>query len=54
VSRRLGHSTITTTSDFYGHLIGGLGRQMAEATELLVPSGSSPDGRWEEGHAPLT
>ena len=29
IQARLGHSTITTTLDSYGHLIPGLGRQLA-------------------------
>lgn len=37
VSRKLGHSTITVTADTYSHLIGGVGRRMADAAESLVP-----------------
>ena len=37
VSKRLGHSTLTLTSDTYSHLIGGVGRDAAERTRALVP-----------------
>lgn len=38
VSKRLGHSTITLTADTYSHLIGGVGRQAADAAEAIVPT----------------
>ncbi len=38
VSKMLGHSTVALTSDTYGHLIGNVGRQAAEAAEGLVPN----------------
>ncbi len=44
VSKRLGHSSITITSDTYSHLLDGVGRQAAEAAAGLVPRGSSRDG----------
>ncbi len=37
VSKRLGHSSITVTSDTYSHLLGGVGAQAAEAAAALVP-----------------
>jgi integrase len=37
VSKRLGHSKIDLTSDTYGHLIGKVGKQAAEASAALVP-----------------
>jgi hypothetical protein len=37
VSKRLGHSSITITSDTFSHLIGGIGRQAADAAEAVVP-----------------
>ena len=37
VSKRLGHSTVALTSDTYSHLIGGVGKQAAEASAALVP-----------------
>jgi integrase len=37
VSKRLGHSSIRVTGDIYSHLLGGVGRQAAEAAEALVP-----------------
>jgi len=43
VSKKLGHSTITVTADTYSHLIGGVGRKMADAAELLVPHGTLRD-----------
>lgn len=36
VSKRLGHSTLSLTADTYSHLIGGIGRQAADAAEALV------------------
>lgn len=38
VSKRLGHSTIAITADTYSHLIGGVGRRMADAVEGLLPA----------------
>lgn len=42
VSKRLGHSSITITSDTYSHLLDGVGRQAAEAAAGLVPRDRSP------------
>jgi hypothetical protein len=41
VSKRMRHSTIRLTSDTHGHLVGGIGRQAAEAAAALVPRQSS-------------
>ncbi|WP_395729642.1 tyrosine-type recombinase/integrase [Nakamurella sp.] len=38
VSKRLGHSTLSLTADTYSHLIGGIGRQAADAAEAIVPA----------------
>ncbi|MFE3940597.1 tyrosine-type recombinase/integrase [Streptomyces sp. NPDC059118] len=37
VSKRLGHSTVTITTDLYSHLLGGVGRDAAEKAASLVP-----------------
>ncbi len=37
VSKRLGHSSISITSDTYSHLLEGVGREAAEAAMRLVP-----------------
>lgn len=37
VSKRLGHSSISITSDVYGHLLEGAGREAAERAAALVP-----------------
>jgi hypothetical protein len=37
VSKRLGYSTITITSDTYAHMLEGVGRDAAERTRALVP-----------------
>ncbi len=37
VSKRLGHSTISLTSDTYSHLLQGVGRDAAERAAALVP-----------------
>ncbi len=37
VSKRLGHSTITLTSDTYSHLLEGVGRDAAERAAALIP-----------------
>jgi len=37
VSKRLGHSSVTITSDTYSHMLEGVGRQAAEAAAALVP-----------------
>jgi len=37
VSKVLGHSSITITSDTYSHLLEGVGRDAAEAADALVP-----------------
>ncbi|HEX8095075.1 tyrosine-type recombinase/integrase [Jatrophihabitans sp.] len=37
VSKRLGHSTITLTSDTYSHMLQGVGRDAAERAAALVP-----------------
>ena len=39
VSKRLGHSTITLTSDTYSHLLGGVGRDAAERAALVPRAG---------------
>ncbi len=36
VSQRLGHSRTSTTTDFYAHLLPGMGRQAAEALERVM------------------
>ena len=38
VSKMLGHSSITITSDTYSHLLEGVGRSAAEAADALVPT----------------
>ena len=38
VSKMLGHSPITITSDTYSHLLGGVGRAAADAADALVPA----------------
>ncbi len=45
VSKRLGHSTISITSDTYSHLLEGVGRDAAERAAALVPRApkASPD-----------
>ncbi len=40
VSKRLGHSTISLTSDTYSHLLEGVGRDAAERAAALVPRAS--------------
>ena len=42
VSKRLGHSTITLTSDTYSHLLEGVGRDAAERASALVPRAPKP------------
>lgn len=37
VSKRLGHSSISITSDTYSHLLEGVGKQAAEAAAALIP-----------------
>jgi len=37
ISKRLGHSSTAVTSDVYGHMLEGVGRQAAEAAAALVP-----------------
>ncbi|MGW0626070.1 tyrosine-type recombinase/integrase [Streptomyces sp. NPDC002758] len=37
VSKRLGHSSISITSDTYSHLLGGVGRDAADRASALVP-----------------
>jgi integrase len=37
VSKRLGHSSISITSDVYGHLLEGAGREAAERAAALIP-----------------
>ena len=37
VSKRLGHSSISITSDTYSHLLEGVGQQAASAAAALVP-----------------
>ena len=51
VSKRLGHSTISLTSDTYSHLLDGVGRDAAEAAASLVPragKGNPPDGACDQ------
>jgi integrase len=43
VSKRLGHSSISITSDIYGHMLEGAGREAAERAAALVPR-KSHDG----------
>ncbi len=43
VSKRLGHSSITLTSDLYSHLLEGVGRAAANAGEGMVPRAQRPD-----------
>lgn len=38
VSKRLGHSSISITSDIYGHLIGSASRNAAQGAAALVPA----------------
>ncbi len=40
VSKRLGHSSLSITSDTYSHLLRGVGRDAAEAAAALVPRGA--------------
>lgn len=42
VSKRLGHSSISVTSDIYGHLIGSASRNAAENAAALVPTKRVP------------
>jgi integrase len=42
VSKMMGHSTLTITTDTYAHLLGGVGRQAADAADALVPQSRSP------------
>jgi integrase len=49
VSKRLGHSGIRITSDIYAHLLEGVGRQAAEAAAALVPRGTPPRDRVDQG-----
>ena len=37
LSKRLGHSQVSMTSDVYSHLIGGVGKQAADAAACIVP-----------------
>jgi integrase len=37
VSKRLGHSSVTITSDTYSHMLEGVGREAAERAAALVP-----------------
>jgi integrase len=37
VSKRLGHSSVSITSDIYSHLLEGVGREAAERAAALVP-----------------
>ena len=37
VSKRLGHSSVSITSDTYSHLHEGVGREAAERAAALVP-----------------
>jgi integrase len=64
VSKRLGHSSVSITSDTYSHLLEGVGREAAERAAALVPRnrrerfvstvdsrGQSAGGRSEESPA---
>ena len=42
VSKRLGHSSISLTSDTYSHLLEGVGRQAANAAAAQVPRANRP------------
>jgi hypothetical protein len=37
VSKEMGHSTISVTSDLYGHLFGKASKRMAKRAAKLVP-----------------
>lgn len=37
VSKRMGHSSVRVTVDIYSHLLGGVGRQAADAAEAMLP-----------------
>ena len=55
VSKRLGHSSIRVTTDIDSHLLAGIGRQAADATEALVPPRAptpAPDAHTSQPHAP--
>jgi integrase len=41
MSMRLGHSTVTVTSDLYGHRFASPGQATADASEALVPAHSA-------------
>ncbi len=43
VSKRLGHSSTSITSDTYSHLLEGVGAQAAEAAAALIPRRSGAD-----------
>jgi integrase len=45
VSKRLRHSSIKITNDTYGHMIGTIGRQAAEAAAALVPLRNASSNR---------
>jgi integrase len=45
VSKLLGHSSISITSDTYSHLLAGVGREAAERASALVPRARSGDPR---------
>jgi integrase len=52
IQARLGHSTITTTLDRYGHLMPGLGRQLARnLDEMRKKAVSDVDQMWTTGDA---
>jgi integrase len=40
ISKRLGHSTLSLTSDTYSHLLEGVGRDAAERASALIPRAS--------------
>ena len=54
VSKRLGHSSITITSDTYSHLLEGVGRQAAEAASGLVPRARRDDPATPRDHSATT
>ncbi|WP_405372287.1 MULTISPECIES: tyrosine recombinase XerC [unclassified Microbacterium] len=54
VSKRLGHSSISITSDIYTHLIGDAGRRAAESASALIPRASAQQVHNEPAGAGIT
>lgn len=54
VSKRLGHSSISITSDIYSHLIGDAGRHAAEGAAALIPRASAQQVHNEPAGAGMT